>query len=210
VVAAVVATPATLVEALDAADGRQRLGWAIVALTLLVGALMARTLPMRRQVRWGPTADYLEAYAGFYGLPEVHGEEVSGEVSGEVSSEVSGTDARGNLQPTSSRAANGPEARVARVAGTAALAKVSDDRERLDHAEVVAAARRRRLRRGPEAKRRPPGSAAARGGTATGVYGPLVRRAVPRTGAKNRSRLSRARGGTYAVGVRQKKVGGRR
>jgi LysM repeat protein len=69
---AVTASVGTLAEARTTADGRWLLGWGIIALTFLVGALMAWKLPMRRYTRdeeevWGIYVSYpaggYQAYA---------------------------------------------------------------------------------------------------------------------------------------------------
>jgi hypothetical protein len=66
-----------------AADDRRTLGWTILALTVLVGALMAWRLPMRRTTRWEaqrwgmPTGYYGGgSYTSYSGSPEVPTAEV--------------------------------------------------------------------------------------------------------------------------------------
>jgi LysM repeat protein len=61
---AVAALVGTLAEAKTTADGRQLLGWGIIALALLVGALMAWKLPMRRN-----TGDEKEVWGIYAGYP---------------------------------------------------------------------------------------------------------------------------------------------
>ena len=61
---AVAALVGTLAEAKTTADGRQLLGWGIIALALLVGALMAWKLPMRRN-----TGDEKEVWGIYEGYP---------------------------------------------------------------------------------------------------------------------------------------------
>jgi hypothetical protein len=183
-----------VVESGDRADERQRLGLSIIALTLLVGALMARTLPMRRrQPWWGPglanAGTYNAAYAGLYGYPMAYGE-------------VSDLDARGNLQTTTSGAETRP---AARTSETPALPKAKHSRG--NRVEDVAASRRRRLRRASRArptgtKRRVPRRVAA--GRAA-EYGRRLRRRDWLTSAKRLTRLSRASGDLSVASLRQKR-----
>jgi hypothetical protein len=116
-----------------AVDERQRLGLSIIALTCLVGALMARALPMRRRAGWEAGGDYVVAhsasYAGFHGSAESPGE-------------VSDPDARAGPRPTTSVAETGPEAQGGE---TAAPAKAKH--ARVARVDAVGAARRRSLRR---------------------------------------------------------------
>lgn len=187
--AAVVAAPGMVAEAGARADERQRFGLAIIALTLLVGALMARTLPMCRRVGWGASTGYgSAAYAGFYGRAETPGE-------------VFDASARADSPfPAANRAESG----IAAGADEQANGRGANDRvgARL---EAAWAARRRRLRRGLVVKWRPPIRPAARGGTPTAPVGLKVRRSLPPTGAKRRARPPRTRGEIYAVGFRQKR-----
>ena len=117
-----------------AVDESQRLGLAIIALTCLVGALMARTLLMRRRAGWEAGGDYVVAhsasYAGFDGSAEGPGE-------------VSDPDARAGPRPTTSVAEIGPEAQSGETAAPA-KAKLA----RVARVDAVRAARRRSLRRG--------------------------------------------------------------
>jgi hypothetical protein len=71
--AVVAASVGTLAEAQVTADGRRLLGWSIIVLTLLVGALMAWKLPMKRNT--GDAYEEWGIYPGYYGryayTPEV-------------------------------------------------------------------------------------------------------------------------------------------
>jgi hypothetical protein len=73
VAGAVAATAQTFAEVRATTDGRQQLGMGIIALTLLIGGLMAWKLPMRRRVgdseSWGIYPGYYGGYAyagGYY------------------------------------------------------------------------------------------------------------------------------------------------
>jgi hypothetical protein len=72
---AVAAPLETLAEARTTADGRRLLGWGTIALTLLVCALIAWKLPMRRSLRdqrevWGIYPSYQGRYYAYSGVRE--------------------------------------------------------------------------------------------------------------------------------------------
>jgi LysM repeat protein len=102
--AVVAASVGTLAEAQATADGRRLLGWSIIALTLLVGALMAWKLPLRRN-----TADEYEEweiYPGYYGR-YAYSPEVFDPLSRSVPQPASlGT----GLEPSAEPSANGSKA----------------------------------------------------------------------------------------------------
>lgn len=69
--AVVEATYEAFVGASSTVDERRQSGLILITLTLVVGALMTRTLSMRRQVAWGPGVAYAGACTGFDGSHEV-------------------------------------------------------------------------------------------------------------------------------------------
>ena len=228
--AAVVAAPGLVVESATLAQERQRLGLAIIALSLLVGALMARTLPMRRQEPWwdlrlvhGVAYNYGAAYADFYGRAESPGEELDAAAGADSPIPAArgaepgiGAGADGTASPPAAAAfassvpsaeeqANGHVTNGHVTNGHVTNGHVTNGHVAPARPEAAGAARRRRLRRGIAVKRRPPTSPAARGGRPTGLVGPKVRRLVPHNGAEIRARTPRSRGASSAAGFRHKR-----
>jgi LysM repeat protein len=228
--AAAVAAPGLVVESVTQAQERQRLGLAIIALSLLVGALMARTLPMRRQQPWwdlspgqGVAYNYGAAYADFYGRAESPGEELDAAAGADspipaargaepgIGAGADGTDeanaaaAGGEAVPTAEEQTNGHVTNGHVTNGHVTNGHVTNGHVAPVRPEVAGAARRRRLRRGIAVKRRPPTSPAARGGRPTGLVGPKVRRLVPHNGAETRARTPRSRGARSAAGFLRKR-----
>ena len=188
---------------------------AIIALSLLVGALMARTLPMRRQQPWwdlspgqGVAYNYGAAYADFYGRAESPGEELDAAAGAD-----SPIPAARGAEPGIGAGADGtasPPAAAAFASSVPSAEEQANGHVTNGHVapvrpEVAGAARRRRLRRGIAVKRRPPTSPAARGGRPTGLVGPKVRRLVPHNGAETRARTPRSRGARSAAGFLRKR-----
>ena len=170
----------------DGADGRRLLGLSVLALILLAGALMARTLPVGRQGPghgvWGPRAVYPAVFPGSRASPEVHPDRVttSRTVPGPAEAGVGTEVEAGAGEPDADEGA------------TEAPAATKANDRRGSRAGAVEAARRRRLRYGSKGKRRPLMGSAARGGTVTGAYGP-----------KNRLRRPRARAAGPPAGERR-------
>ncbi len=144
VAGAVAATAQTFAEVRATTDGRQQLGMGIIALTLLIGGLMAWKLPMRRRVGeselWGIYSGYYGDYAyagGYYTYqdsyqektPDLHGDSAPASAAPLISEpelSVKGSE-------------NGSEAD--------ALATEEDHSSRVGHG-AIARARRERIRRG--------------------------------------------------------------
>lgn len=162
---AVAATAQTFAEVRATVDGRQQLGMGIIALTLLIGGLMAWKLPMRRSVgqseSWGIYSGYYAggyAYGGGYysyqeeKTPDLHREDDSASAAAPLTSEpelsVNGSEA--NALPTE-LSVNGSEAE--------ALATEEDHSSSRVGLGEIARARRERIRRGRARglKRRVPG-----------------------------------------------------
>jgi hypothetical protein len=102
--AVVAASVGTLAEAQATADGRRLLGWSIIALTLLVCALMAWKLPLRRNT--GDEYEEWGIYPGYYGR-YAYSPEVFDPLSRSVPQPASlGT----GLEPSAEPSANGSEA----------------------------------------------------------------------------------------------------
>jgi LysM repeat protein len=102
--AVVAASVGTLAEAQATADGRRLLGWSIMALTLLVCALMAWKLPMRRNT--GDEYEEWGIYPGYYGR-YAYSPEVFDPLSRSVPQPASlGT----GLEPSAEPSANGSKA----------------------------------------------------------------------------------------------------
>jgi hypothetical protein len=161
---AVAATAQTFAEVRATTDGRQQLGLGIIALTLLIGGLMAWKLPMRRRVgqseSWGVYPGYYGGYAyagGYYTYqeksPDLHREDDSAPASAPEASEpelsVSGSEADALATELS---VNGSEAEA-----------LATEEEGHSSSRVglgaIARARRERIRRGRARglKRRVPG-----------------------------------------------------
>ncbi len=102
--AVVAASVGTLAEAQATADGRRLLGWSIIALTLLIGALMAWKLPLRRNT--GDEYEEWGIYPGYYGR-YAYSPEVFDPLSRSVPQPASlGT----GLEPSAEPSANGSKA----------------------------------------------------------------------------------------------------
>ena len=161
---AVAATAQTFAEVRATVDGRQQLGMGIIALTLLIGGLMAWKLPMRRRVgqseAWGIYPGYYGGYAyggGYYSYqeektPDLHREDDSASAAAPLTSEselsVNGSEANALATELS---VNGSEAE--------ALATGEDHSSSRVGLGEIARARRERIRRGRARglKRRVPG-----------------------------------------------------
>jgi LysM domain len=168
---AVVTTAQTFAEVRATADGRRQLGLGIIALTFLLGGLMAWKLPMKRRVgeseEWGIYSGY--AYAGGYGYyayrertPGLHGDTAAGApVASEPELHVNGSEAE----------APATEEGLSR-AGLGAIARAR--RERI-----------RGSRRAARLKRLP------RRGSAASVYSPEVRSSLRGSVAGTRLRTPR-------------------
>ncbi len=169
------------------ADGRRLLGLGVLALTLVVAALVAWKLPMRRTTRedaerWGiPTGyygarlDYLNALTAFRPVsPGDLGREEAGQekTPATLAPEQRGVPTGNGFTPVANGARN---AAATTEATTSAIAS------------VVAARRERKAK--PKAKHK----AKPRNGLALGAHNPKVRRAPRRARATMRARRPRPR-----------------
>ena len=183
---AVAATTQTFAGVRATTDGRQQLGLGIIALTLLIGGLMAWKLPMRRRVGdselWGVYPGYYGGYAyagGYYTYqektPDLHREDDSALASAapltsELELSVNGSEADALATELS---VNGSEAD--------ALATEEGHSSSRVGLGAMARARQERIRRGRARGLKRP----SRRGLVDGAYSPEVRSSlrerVPRT-----------------------------
>jgi DNA-binding CsgD family transcriptional regulator len=146
---------------------RKLLGLSIVAFSLLIGALMAWKLPMRRNIgrseAWGIPTGYYGGYARYHTYPQSY-------------------DPPEQTQKSASTA-TGPSPDLAPTSDGTTTA--GNDLGRVKVVGIAPGKRqRRRHERTPIPKRRP------RKGLATGAHNPKVRRALLQAAAKNRSQRS--------------------
>jgi DNA-binding CsgD family transcriptional regulator/LysM repeat protein len=146
---------------------RKLLGLGIIALSLLIGALMAWKLPMRRTTgrseTWGISRGYPGGYPGHHAYPQSY------------------DPPKLSRKPAST--ATGPSPDPAPSAGDATVA-----RNDLSRVKLVGIAPGKRQRRRHE--RTPLPGRLPRNGLATGAHNPKVRRSRLQAAAKNRSQRS--------------------
>jgi LysM domain len=170
---ALAATAQTFAEVRATVDGRQQLGMGIIALTLLIGGLMAWKLPMRRRVgeseAWGIYSGYYGGYAyagGYYTYQDSYQEKTPDlhKATAAVAPEASEPELIVNGSE------NSPEAEAVNGLEAEALATEEGHSSRVG-LRAIARARRERIRRGSARglKRLP------RRGLANGAYSPEVR-----------------------------------
>jgi hypothetical protein len=151
----------------SAPDRRWLLGWGIIALSLLVGALMAWKLPMRRH-----TGDEKEVWGIYTGYP-----------AGDYPSYPRGLDRRGDK---SASVQVGSEPYPGTPAGETRSTQNGASRGGL---EGIAQVKRRTIRNRRARRLRP----FPRKGLATGAHAPKVRRSLLRSAPRSVPRGSRAR-----------------
>jgi hypothetical protein len=186
---AVAATTQTFVEVRATADGRQQLGLGIIALTFLLGGLMAWKLPMKRRVgeseAWEIYSDY--AYAGGYGYyayrektPGLHGD----------------TAAAAPVAPVASE----PELNVNGSEGEDPATEDGEEGVSRVGLEAIARARRERIRRSRRSRARR-FKRLPRRGLAASVYSPEVRSSL--RGSVPRTQPRTPRNGRVKIAARQ-------
>jgi DNA-binding CsgD family transcriptional regulator len=168
---------------------RKLLGWGIIALSLLIGAVMAWKLPMRRNIgsseAWGIPTGYPAGHGGYHTYPQSYDPPELTRKSASMASAPSPDPAAPSSRSTTTA---GNDLGKVRVVGIA-----PGNRQRRHH-------RPTRHRRTPIPKRLP------RKGLATEAHNPKVRRALLQAAAKSRSQRSaknrskRTRGGGGGVG----------
>ena len=145
---------------------RKLLGLSIMAFSLLIGALMAWKLPMRRNIgrseAWGIPTGYYGGYARYHTYPHSYDPHEQTQESASTAPGPSPDPA-----PSSDGTTAGNDLRRVKVVGIA-----------------LGKRQRRRHERTPIPKRLP------RKGLATGAHNPKVRRALLQAAAKNRSQRS--------------------
>ena len=151
---------------------RKLLGWGIIALSLLIGALMAWKLPMRRNIgsseAWGIPTGYPAGHVGYHTYPHSYDPPELTRKSASMASAPSPDPAPSSDGTTTA----GNDLGRVRVVGIA-----PGKRQRRRH-------RPTRHRRTPIPKRLP------RKGLATEAHNPKVRRALLQAAAKSRSQRS--------------------
>ena len=153
---------------------RKLLGWGIIALSLLIGALMAWKLPMRLNIgsleEWRIPTGYPSGNGGYYTYPQSYNPYPQSYDPPELTRKSAST-------------ATGPSPDPAPSSDGTATA--GNDLGRLKVVGIAPAKLQgRRYRRTPIPKRLP------RKGLATEVHNPKVRRSLLQAAAKNRSRRS--------------------
>jgi hypothetical protein len=183
---AITTTSQTFAEVRATADGRRQLGLGIIALTFLIGALVAWKLPMNRRAGQSEVYKYVAGYYGYYAYrektPGLYGDSTAAwaQEASEPELNVNGSEAEG----------------PATGEGTSWVGL-----------GAIAQARRERIRRGraPRLKRLP------RRGEVTSVYSPEVRSSlrgsVPRRRRPRPPRTGRVK--TAARQIKQINGGGR-
>jgi DNA-binding CsgD family transcriptional regulator len=154
----------------DNYSSRKLLGWGIIALSLLIGVLMAWKLPMRRNIErpeaWGIPTAYAGGHSGGYSGYHIYPQSYD-------PSELTRKSASMATVPSSDPAPSSDDVTMA-----------GNDLGRVNAVGIAPGKWQRRRRRTPIPKRTP------RKGLATDAYNPNIRRSLLRTAAKSRTQRS--------------------